>query len=181
MPVAASQRRLLLHRAFVLGVVVKGVDGLSELVGGWLLLSVSHAQIRRWVDWLTRGELLEDPHDPVANLLRRAAADLSLGAQHFAAAYLLVQGVVKLLLCAGLLRGVRWTYPAGIGLLALFGVYQLLRLTQGFSPLLALLTVVNLLVIALIAWEWRYRAATRVSAPAATATAPAPPGTSRSR
>jgi len=50
--------------------ILKGVDGLLELVGGVLLLVVSPDTINRWAQRVTQHELTEDPRDFVA-LMRR--------------------------------------------------------------------------------------------------------------
>jgi len=93
-------------------------------------------------------------------LLRHGAAHQSGDTKHFATVYLLIEGVVKLLLVVGLLRGLRWSYPVGLALLGLFCVYQGIHLTHSFSLFLATLAVLNLIVMALIAIEWRVRAST---------------------
>lgn len=146
---------LLMHYGFLVGMALKAIDGALELIGGLVLLSVSVPEIDRWVQRITSDELSEDPQDFFARLLRHGAAHLSGEIKRFATTYLLIEGIVKLLLVVGLLRGLRWSYPAGLMLLGLFCIYQGLRLAQTFSPVLAALMLINLLVMGLIAVEWR--------------------------
>ena len=61
--------RSLLDRTFVVTLVLKGLDGVIELAAGVALLLVSPAQLEAAARALTRHELREDPHDPVANWL----------------------------------------------------------------------------------------------------------------
>jgi uncharacterized membrane protein len=145
------------HRAFQIGILLKGLDGLLELAGGGALLLTSQQAIRDAVAWLTRKELLEDPGDFVANHLSHLAVHLSIGTQHFAAAYLIVHGVVKLGLVIGLLRDVRGSYPAALAVLTAFIAYQCYRLAHQPSASLLLLTVIDVAVVLLIAREWRLR------------------------
>src|SRR5512138_2264419 len=121
-------REIFLYRVFALGIWVKGIDGLLEIVGGGLLLLISPAMLNQLVIGLTQHELVEDPRDVIATTLRHAAAQLSANTQLFASLYLVAHGVVKVVLVVGLLRGKRWAYPAAIGFLCLFIVYQVYRL-----------------------------------------------------
>lgn len=144
------------HRAFKLGILVKGLDGLLELVGGVALLLASGPAIRHIVAVMTQQELVEDPHDVVASHLVRMAQHFSLGTRHFAAVYLLAHGLVKIAMVAGLLRGLRWAYPAAVALMTAFIGYQGYRLFHQPSPLLGLLTVIDVTVTGLIVYEWRH-------------------------
>lgn len=149
-----SQR--LYHRAFQIGIVLKGFDGALETAGGTALLLTTRPAIQRIVALLTRHELVEDPHDLLANLLVRAAHHLSIGTQHFAGVYLLGHGVIKISLAVGLLRGWFWSYPAALLFLATFIVYQLYRLLHTHSITLSLFTVFDVAIVLLIWREWHY-------------------------
>lgn len=148
-----SEKRL--HAAFEIGVVLKGLNGLVELAGGVVLYFTSVEAITAIVTWMVRNELLEDPHDRIANYLLHAAQGISIGGKIFAAFYLFSHGVVKLILVAGLLRNRPWAYPASLAVLSLFIAYQLYRLSFAFSVGLVLLTVFDAVVIALIWHEYR--------------------------
>jgi uncharacterized membrane protein len=55
-----------LDRVFEIGVILKGLDGVLEAVGGLLLLAVTPATMDRKMVRLTQHELSEDPHDVIA-------------------------------------------------------------------------------------------------------------------
>ncbi len=145
------------HRAFEVGILLKGLDGLLELLGGGALLLTHQQAIRHAVAWLTRTELIEDPGDFVASHLVRLAQQLSIETQHFAGVYLIVHGAIKVGLVVGLLRGVRGSYPAALVVLTAFIGYQCYRLAHAPSVSLLLLTAIDLVVVLLIAREWRLR------------------------
>ena len=145
------------HRAFQTGIVLKGLDGILELSGGLGLIFTSQPAIRRLVAFLTHDELIEDPHDFVANLLVRLTQHLSIQTQHFAGIYLLGHGVIKVGLAVGLLRGVSWSYPAALLFLTAFVAYQLYRIVYSHSPTLSFVTAFDLTIVALIWHEWRRR------------------------
>ncbi|HUW53601.1 MAG TPA: DUF2127 domain-containing protein [Rhodanobacter sp.] len=143
------------HRAFDIGILLKGLDGLLESTGGLALLLTSQPAIRGAVAWLTHQELIEDPGDVVANHLVHLAQRLSMDTQHFAGVYLLAHGVIKMGLVAALLRGLRWSYPAAVAVLTAFIGYQGYRLMHTPSLALGLLTALDVAVVMLIVREWR--------------------------
>lgn len=144
-----------LHRLFTLGIWVKGIDGVLEIIGGSLLLLVSNAALNQLVIALTQHELVEDPHDWIANAARQAVAHLSVNTRVFGGVYLIAHGLAKVVLVVGLLRGRRWAYPFAIVFLSLFIAYQLYRLSYQFSPGLLLLTLFDVVMVALIRREYR--------------------------
>ena len=88
-PVRSHRRRSgmfhprdFLDWVFEVGIVLKCLNGLLELVGGVLLLIVSPAAIKGVVRTLTEGELYEDPHDLIASRLLHAAGGLTGGRPH---------------------------------------------------------------------------------------------------
>jgi uncharacterized membrane protein len=137
----------LLDRAFAVGIILKGLDGVLEVVGGLLLLVVSPATIDQLTRALTQHELSEDPHDFLATHLLHAAGSLSGSSLRFGAAYLLLHGVVKVLLVTALLRDKIWAYPWMIAFLIVFIVYQVYRMTFAFSIGLLGLTIFDLVVV----------------------------------
>ena len=153
----------LLHRTFVVGVLVKAFDGLVELAGGVALLALHRATIGRWITLLT-WQLSEDRHDQVASHLQHLAAALTHSTQLFGGIYLLSHGAVKLLLAVGLLRAKLWTFPVATGCFVLFVAYQAYRWSLAHSPGLLVLTALDLLVIVLTVLEWRRLRATRSAA-----------------
>ena len=109
-----------LDRVFEVGILLKGLDGLLELIGGVLLLLITPADINGIVRALTQHELSEDPRDVIASWLLRTADGLTGPGLLFGAAYLLVHGIVKVVLVVALLRNKLWAYPWLIAVLLLF-------------------------------------------------------------
>jgi uncharacterized membrane protein len=146
-----------LHRLFQLAVVVKGIDGVLELLGGVLLLVVGPAALHRLVVVLARHELADEPDDWVVMTLRHLAATFSVETRHFASAYLIGHGVLKIFLAVTLLRERLWAFPTALSVLAIFVTYQLHRFVRTHSIVLLALTVVDLVVMVLIWREYRSR------------------------
>lgn len=147
--------RSKIHIAFEIGVILKGINGLLELIGGIVLLWMGPATLQNFVARLTENEITEDPHDFIATHLRAAVAPLTANAKTFAAIYLLAHGVIKALLVWGLLRDELWAFPTGIAVFGAFGVYQMYRYAIAPSGWLLALTVLDVAVILLTWAEWR--------------------------
>ena len=148
-----NERRI--HRIFEISVLLKGAHALIECIGGLVLAFVSTSAIQNMVNAFTQDELVEDPNDFVATHLLRLAQDFTVSTQHFYAFYLLSHGVIKSFLVVGLLRNKLWAYPASLVVLGLFIVYQLYRFSYTNSFGLIVLTVFDVVVMALIWHEYR--------------------------
>ena len=144
------------HVLFRLSLLCKGVFAAAEVVVGIGAYFVTQQVVFRFVERLTRLELFQDPHDLIASYLYTSAQHFSVSTRNFTAAYLLSHGVVKLWLIVGLLRAKLWYYPLAIAVFGLFIFYQLYRFNLSHSPWLVLITVVDLVVIALTWQEYGY-------------------------
>ena len=140
---------------FKIGVISKGIDGVLEIAGGFMLLFITPQQIQSLIQALTQHELSEDPKDIIANYLLNSTYHLSPGTKNFAAIYLLWHGFVKASLVAALLLRKRWAYPVAIIAFFLFLIYQLYRYSHTSSPTLLVLSVVDIFVIILTWLEYR--------------------------
>jgi len=150
-----------IHQFFEVSLVLKGLHGLVESIGGILLALVSVRSVTDLVVWLTQGELAEDPHDLVASHLMHWATGFSSNAKTFYATYLLLHGLIKVALVVALLRGMLWAYPASLIALGLFMIYQVYRFIETQSLFMLGLTVFDLVVMWLIWHEYRVMRAVR--------------------
>ena len=162
-----------LDTTFKIGLVLKGLDGILEVIGGLLLLFLSPAAIEHIVRMLTAHELSQDPHDLIARHLLHTASHLTTSTTLFGAIYLLSHGTSKLVLVVLVLRDKLWAYPWLIVLLLAFIVYQLYRLIfVHFSVGLTALTIFD----AVLVWlTWREYRAKRAARHPVRTPGPAPP------
>lgn len=133
--------RSKIHIAFEIGVILKGLNGLLELIGGVLLLVFAPSTIREFIVRLS--------HHP------SLAQHFSARDERFAAIYLLSHGVMKAVLVYGLLREQLWAFPWAIAVFTGFGVYQVYKYIAEPSVWLIVLTVLDVFVILLTWAEWR--------------------------
>lgn len=144
-----------LHFFFDVGVIIKGIDGVLEILGAFLIFFIQPEKIANWIIEITSHELSRSSHDFIAVHSLKAAHHLELGAQAFAAIYLGSHGVLKVLLVWALLREKLWAYPVAIIVFFGFGVYQMYRYSIDPSTSMIALTALDVFVIVLTWFEYR--------------------------
>lgn len=143
--------------AFRISIVLKGLDGGLELIGGVLLLVLSPTALNGIARVVFQRELLEDPHDFVANHVLTLTAGLHVSGTLFGAVYLLLHGLVKVILVWAVLKERLWAFPWMIVFLLAFIVFQCWQMILHFSLGLLLLTLFDVFVTWLTALEYRKR------------------------
>lgn len=141
----------LFDKVFEYGILLKGIDGLLELIAGALLLVVKPATIQNFVAIITQKELIEDPHDFIANTLVHATQNLG-GTTTFLIVYLWIHAAIKLIAVFGLLRNKLWAYPFSFITLGALLLYQFYSLYEKITLGMSLLTIFDVFIIWLI---WR--------------------------
>ncbi|WP_040166417.1 DUF2127 domain-containing protein [Microbacterium gorillae] len=145
----------ILDRTFFVSLILKGLNGLVELIAGGALLILSPSDIDRLAHRLTQHRLAVDPDDFIANWLVHYTAHLDVGTTVFGAVYLLVHGIVKVFLVIAVLRDKLWAYPWLIGFLTVFIGYQTVELFLHFSWFLLGLTAFDIFIVVLTVREYR--------------------------
>lgn len=145
----------LLDDVYEASIILKAIGGLIECIVGLSLLFISPLQIQGAVAYITRAELLEDPHDLIARHLSDWNMHLGHNATLFGAIYLLSHGVVKIGIVAALLMRKNWAYPAAIAVFTGFAIYQIYATVEKSSIGYALLTGYDLIVIYLVWLEYK--------------------------
>jgi uncharacterized membrane protein len=142
---------------FRVGILLKGIDGFMELIGGLVLLFLAREFLSRIVALVTAHELSEDPHDLLANALTHTVSLLSADTRRFAGAYLIGHGCIKIVLVAGLWREKRWAYPVALWFLGAFVAYQLYRYAHTHSLVLLAFTALDVFILWAIWRDYRLR------------------------
>ena len=135
-------------------IIVKGVDGVLETIGGLLLTFTNRAKLNEIAIWLTQRELSQDPDDRLSHWLLEQAAHLSVSAKMTGVIYLLVHGIIKITLVVTLLRNKIWAFPVAVVFLTSFAFYQLYRFTLHFSWPLLVLSMFDFVIVILIQYEY---------------------------
>lgn len=151
---AASDHRLL-DRVFDVSIILKGINGVLELLGGVALFFVTVDQIRHLLSWVSAHAIVFRPHSAMAQWIEHLADRLDVDATVFAAWYLILHGVIKVVLVWALLREKLWAYPWMLITLGLFIVYQCYELMVHFSWGMLALTVFDVFIVVLTVREWQ--------------------------
>jgi uncharacterized membrane protein len=134
-----QQRRI--YQIFQITVVLKGLHGIIEIVGGLALALFSTDSILRLLyriphhHWVTR--------------------HFSTGEHHYYVFFFLSHGALNLAVAILLLLEKLWAYPAAIAVLALFILLQMYRFTHVHDPGLIVFSILDVIVIALAVHEYR--------------------------
>jgi uncharacterized membrane protein len=145
----------VLHYLFELGVSLKFVNGVLEVLGAVFLVFSTPQSLNKLAAKILTNELLEDPKDLVANTLLHAVEGLTANARVFASVYLLVHGIVKVGLVIALWKKKLWAYPLAGVVLGLFTIYQVYLFSHSRSPFQLFLTGVDVLILLLLRSEYR--------------------------
>lgn len=134
---------------------IRGFDGFLDLIfGGLIYFSSSRTLVGLLLKFLSE-ELLEDPHDFIANRLLGFAQSISVETRLFIALYLAANGLIKLFLALSLWFKKQWIYPAALVLLLMFIFYQTYRLSYNFSWLLLVLIIFDLFIAGMVFKKYR--------------------------
>lgn len=140
---------------FRIAMVVKGIDGAVELIGGILLLLVSQTEVQKVIAAVVTHDLFGPSDGSLSRHFVAGTAEFASGDRTFAVLYLLLHGAIKVALVIALLRHWLPAYPVAVVVLGAFVIYEIYRSTQTGSVLLPLLAVLDILVIALVIREYR--------------------------
>lgn len=154
---AELKEKKLIREAFDVGVILKGIDGILEVIGGILLFFIKPQTIDNIVRVLTQHELSEDPRDLIANYLFNTAQHLSISSKYFGLYYLFSHGIVKIIIVSGLLLNKLWAYKLGLIFLIFSIFYQTYRFMLNGSIGMLLLTLFDIVVIWLVWKEYRLK------------------------
>lgn len=137
-------------RLFELGLVIKGIDAVFEVVGGILLFTPM--RVGGWLEFLA----LRSKHDFTAHLWQHAAAKIEL-ATIASALYLLVHGGAKVILIAAVFKEKVWGYLGLMGVLSFFASFELYKAISKHELAVFVFCLFDALVVYLIAKEYRVR------------------------
>jgi uncharacterized membrane protein len=152
------------HRVFELAILVKGIDGVLETLGGFLILFVPLHSLDTWIRWIVENELSTESPEFIAHAARHLLEILSVSTKLFASLYLIGHGLVKMFLVYALWREKLWAFPVALWFIGLFVAYQLYRYTHTHSVALLIFALIDVCVSWFIWREYLARKADLVPA-----------------
>lgn len=143
----------LQHKIFKFTILIKGIDGLIDLLTSLILLISSGNVILKSIPFLTRKELIEDPQDLIANYLINIAQNFLPDTQKFIILYLAIHGLIKMGIALALNTNNYRAYKISGTVLALFIIYQFYRFTHTHSLTLLFFSFFDIFILILIYFE----------------------------
>lgn len=143
-------------QAYKVGVAIKGLDGLVELVVGLALLIAPHlVHVALSSLAVEVGEHHAHTFQFIAEYIGRLDENLARSGLAFLIVFLISHGVLKLVLVYCLLREYVRVYPYALVILIGFLVYQLYVLIATPTIGMAIFTLLDIIIIYLVWGEWR--------------------------
>lgn len=144
----------VLDKWFRIVIILKGIDGVIEILGGLLLLVIPLDSIQDALSGVAFYEVQPGRHAFIGNWLSALSDKLDVHLQLLAALYLLLQGGIKIVLVIALIQRKYFLYPWAIGFMVAFIFYLSYRIGYNHSILLGVLTLFDCLVAYLTYLEW---------------------------
>ena len=132
---------------FQISLIIKEIDAVIEVVGGFLVLFTSKVVLVTFILNFFQDILTDNPKDYVANFIVNSAAELSISSQYFLGAYLLAHGVIKIVLIINLLGKKLWAYFATMIIFPVFIAYELYGFYLSHSLWTLALTLFDILIV----------------------------------
>jgi uncharacterized membrane protein len=153
---ASAHRPSVIDRLYYIGVSVKGVDGLLELLLGLALLVVPSLPHTVLESAASKASSSTAPIGQfISNYLEGLDGTLSHWGTALVIAYLVAHGAIKVLLVVCLLLRLHRVYPAAIAVLAAFLAYEVYLFCAGPGVTLGLFIVLDAVIIYLVIREYR--------------------------
>lgn len=152
-----TERKKMLDRLYDIGVGIKGIDGLAELIAG-VMLAFTPGVFHNFLVWIT-GNIHHHSgfvYEFSADYIARLDHDLARIGITFVVVYLIGHGIIKVIFVYCLLKRIVWIYPLAITVLWLLFMYQVSVLLQDVTSLFMwMVTVIDAVVIGLVMREYR--------------------------
>jgi len=139
---------------FNIGLAVKGVDSVFEVIGGVLLTMPT--KLARYLLVLSQHELYKH-HHVLSGQLDKLADSVSAHASMGEAIYLAVHGLAKVILIAAIYGGKKWGYLGLMGVLSVFAVIEISRGIYAHEVVTGALALFDIAMVVLIYKEYRAR------------------------
>lgn len=142
---------------FDLALIVKILNGALEMLAALLVLFVPPVLVLKLSEFVTGGELAQDPNDLIAVSIQSAAHAFTVHTHYLLALYLALHGSIKVLLVIGIFAKKKIAYPLFMIALVIFGTYEAYRGFILHEMLLQAISIFDFALLFLTSYEYRRR------------------------
>jgi uncharacterized membrane protein len=143
------------HQLFEAGIFVKGLNSIWETTTGIFLLTALRNWFTHTIIFVSTSEFLGRSDDFPFTYAHQHIMHITPYTRVFIGAYLLFHGIMNAFLAYNLYRNRLWSYPVSMAFTTVFFLYQVYRLAHTHSPLLLVISVLDILFIILTWHEYQ--------------------------
>ena len=151
--IKSFNKDFIINIGFYVSLILKGANALIELIGGFLMLIISHDWLNKLILSIALPELRDDPDDPLMNYL--IVHGLNISSQHSIAVFMLFHGLAKAIIIWLLWKNKMWAYPLAFVAFGIFISYEAHSFWENQSLFMLLIVILDLVVITMIALKYR--------------------------
>ena len=144
-----------LHRAFIISLWLKGLGGLTELIGALALLLIPVSVFKDLGSNLSSALLNANPENAFGLAILKYTESLDGSTTMLGAIYLVTHGAVKVVLVYALFRNRMWAYPMMLAALVIFVGLQTAEMFHQFTWGVFALTIFDGFMIWVTNREWQ--------------------------
>jgi uncharacterized membrane protein len=142
---------------YEVGLLLKAIQAFIEIVIAILLYFINTNSMVNSILAILHEELTENPNSILYNYFIQNTHQITISGKYFLLFYLLSHGVIKLVIITGLFLRKKWAYPASIIGFGGLILYQIYHLVLNNSPVLLILTIMDIAILWLIWHEHKVK------------------------
>lgn len=146
------KRNGIFQTLFTLSIILKGIDGVVELVGGLVFVILKKQHILDIIFGFLNYDLFKIPNETILEWVTYVSNELTTSVKILISMILICNGVIKIVLSINLLLKNLVAFPISIAFLIILLIYQIIQTFYTPSLFLNLFNVFDFIVILLI---WR--------------------------
>jgi len=151
---APARPKGFFHVGYMVAVAIKGIDGAIETFLGLLIAAAGTQRLAELILSFIVPELEQHPESRMLRAAHHGATDLFHATGHFAVAYLLIHGLLKVGIAYNLLLEKRWIFIPAFVVLTGFVLFMGMRLFEHWSAWLLALALFDMITLALVIIEY---------------------------
>jgi len=144
-----------IDRLYFINLLIKAFYGISEIILSIIVLIFDSSSITGSIKYIYNSELIEDPHDPVANYLLSLSKSLTGTIRIYVFIFFILHAAANLFVVWALVKKRIWAYYSAMCVLGGTITYQIFLLFGSQSILIIIAIVVDVLVFFLSLIEFR--------------------------
>lgn len=142
-------------KLFKIGMYWRVLYGAIRILVGLTLLEFINIPFTVLLQRIMSHELAEDPADDLFTFTNHFLQIHPLHVTYFLSFYLIFWGIIDIFLSINLLKRKTWAFPASLGLVTFFVLYELYRLTHTHSLILLSIILIDIIIIWVINREYK--------------------------